>query len=85
MEALLVPDDLDSHREASSMIPAMKHLPERPLAKGADHLVTISKMIAVNDEIVAPLVIIAMIVRWVVSGGGLLLAASANAEDLRII
>lgn len=85
MEALLVADDLDRHGETGGMVPTVQHLAERALAQGANHLVTISQVVTVDNEVVSSLVIVAMVVRWVVAGGWLLVATSTNAEDLRVV
>lgn len=67
------------------MISTVQHLAERALAQGANHLVAISQMIPVDNEVVASFIIVAVVVRWVVASGWLLVATSTNAEDLRVV
>ena len=78
METLLVPDDLDRHRLPGAVITAMKHLSEGALTQGVDDLVTVSQVVAVDNLVVSPLVVVAVVVGRVIGCCHLFLAPGAN-------
>lgn len=85
VEPLLVADDLDRNRLASLMVPAIQDLTERALAKRIHDLIAVSKVIIVNNEVVATLVVVPKVVGRKVRMSLLLLAACTDAVHLRIV
>ena len=85
MEALLVPNDLDRDHVAGLVIPALKNLPERSLAKNVDGLVAVEDVVVRHEEVVAPLVVEAKVVRWVILVRRLLLAVWTDEVDLVVL
>lgn len=81
VEALLVPDDLDSDHIASLMISAPEHLAERAFAERIDYLEAEHDVIALNDQIVAALVVVTEVVGRVFASCHLLLAPFADVVD----
>ncbi len=66
MKTLFVPDYLDCHGLSRTMVAAMQNLTEGAFPQGIHYLVTIRQVITMNDEIVSPVIIIAMVVCWIV-------------------
>ena len=58
MEALLVPNDLDRHKNAGFMVDAPNDLTEASLTKQINHLVSIREMVAIDNVVVTTLVVI---------------------------
>jgi hypothetical protein len=85
VEPLLVADDLDRNRLASLMVLAIQDLTERTLAERIHDLIAVSKMIAIDNEVVAALVVVPKVVGGEVGMSLFLLAACTDAVHLRII
>lgn len=85
VEPLLVPNDLDRDHLARLVIPALQYLPERSLAEDVDGFVAVEDVIVRHEEVVAPLVVEAKVVRRVVLGRRLLLAVGADKVDLFVL
>lgn len=85
VEPLLVADDLDRNRLASLMVPAIQDLTERTLTERIHDLITVSKMIVVDNEIVATLVVVTEVIGGEIRMSLFLLAACTDAEHLRIV
>jgi len=62
MEPLLIAYDLDSCGSTGLVIPTLNDLTERPFPQDPDHLVSIAKVVTLNDKIVTPLIVITVIV-----------------------
>lgn len=68
VKPLLVPNNLNCDRRSRSMISAAQHLTKRPLPQTVHDFVTVGKMVTIDHEIVAALVVVAEVVRrpvWV--------------------
>lgn len=61
MEALLVTNDLDSHRLASAMAPTVKNVPEETLPEDAGDLVAVGEMVARDDLVIAMLIVASLL------------------------
>lgn len=86
MEALLVPDELDGHRDACFMIQRLDHLAKRALPQGVHDFVPIGQVVLRDKEIVAPVIVIAIVVVELVHGGlVLVLGLAAHKENLGIV
>jgi hypothetical protein len=85
VEALLVADDLDGDGLARLVVAALDDLAERAFAEDAHDLVPVAEVVAVDDEIVAPVVVVAVVERAVVELGHLLLATDTDAVDLGVL
>ena len=62
VEALLVADDFDCNRLAGAVIPAVQHLSKRALPKRVHDFVSIREVIAHDNLIISPIIIIAVVV-----------------------
>ena len=62
MEALLVADDLDSDRHLLLVVERPHDLPKGTLAQHAGDLVTVADVIALDDAVVASIVVEAVVV-----------------------
>lgn len=60
------------------MVTAMQHLSKRTLAQRVNDLVTVGKVVVLDDEVIPSLVVVAIIVRRVVPGRHVFLASSTN-------
>ena len=78
MEPFLVPNNLYCDGPSCSMISAAQHLAERTLPEAVHDFVTVTKMVPVNDKIVTPIVVIAIVVRRSVRVSRLLRATSPD-------
>lgn len=78
MEPLLVADNLDAHRQSSTMIPTLKHLAKRALAQSINNLIAVCKVVVLDDKIIAALIVIAIVVRRIIQSGHVLLASLSN-------
>lgn len=85
VKPLLVADDLDRNRLTSLMVPAIQDLTERALAKRIHDLIAVSKVIVVDNEVVAALVVVPKVVGREIWMGLLLQAACTDAVYLRIV
>ena len=85
VEPLLVADDLDGNRLTSLMVPAIQDLTKRSLAERIHNLIAVSKMIAVDDEVVATFVVVPKVVGREVRVSLFLLAACTDAVHLRMV
>lgn len=85
MEPLLVADYLDGDAQTGRMIPAVKHLSEGALAQCPDNLVSVGEMITSYDQVIASFVIVAVVIRLIVPGGRLLVAACTDEVHLWIV
>lgn len=68
VKSLLVPNDLNRDRRSRSMISTAQHLTERPLSQAVHDFVAVGEMVAIDYEIVAAVVVVAVVVRrsfWV--------------------
>ncbi len=82
MEALLVPDNFDGDVLPSFVIPTLQNLSERSLSKHPFDLIPICKVVTRDDEVVAPLVVVAMIVSSDFWCGRILGVPCTGVEDL---
>ena len=78
MEPFLVPDNLYCDRPSCSMISAAQHLAEGTLPEAVHDFVTVTKMVPVDDKIVTPIIIIAIIIRRPVRVSRLLRATNPD-------
>lgn len=62
MKPLLVPDDLDRHDSPLFVVHTSHNLSETTLAKDVNHLIPIREMIAKNNIVITPLIIIAKVI-----------------------
>ena len=85
VKPLLVPNDLNCDRRSRGMISAVQHLTERPLPKAVHDFVTVSKMVMIDDEIVATFVVVAIVVRRPLWMGTFLLATGSDMVHRRIV
>lgn len=85
MKTLLVPNYLDCHGLSRTMVAAMQNLTERAFPQGIHHLVTIRQVITMDDEIVSPFIIIAMVVCRIVEQSLIFETIIANVIYGRII
>jgi hypothetical protein len=84
MEPLPVPDNLDRHKLAGSMIAAAKHLSKRSFAKSADNFIPVGQMVMFDNKIVASIIVIAMIVGGICYSGSLLLTTGSDEIHRRV-
>ena len=82
VEALLIPDNLDSHHLARAMISTRQHLSERALPERIDNLVPIREVIAVHNKVIPTIIVITKVIRRPVRMRRLLPAA---AEEIRSV
>ena len=85
MEPLLVPDDLDRDHVSRLVIAALQNLTERALAEDVDDFVAVLYVIVRDHEIVAPLVVVAVIAGRVLLRRRLLLAVRSDEVDLAVL
>lgn len=85
VEALLVADDLDRHGLTGAVVTALQDLAERTLAEDAHDLVPVGEVVALDDQVVASIVVVPVVEADVVKLGHLLLAALADAVDGRVV
>lgn len=85
METLLVADDLDRDHVARLVIPALQDLAERSFPENVDDLVAVVKVVVRDEEIVATLVVVAVVVRRLVFRRHLLVAVWTDKVDFAII
>ena len=85
VEPLLVADDLDRNRLTSLMVPAIQDLTKRTLAERIHDLITVSKMIVVDNEVVPTVVIVPKVVGREVRMSLFLLTACTDTVHLRIV
>jgi hypothetical protein len=78
MEALLIPDNLDCHRLASTVVATLENLTKGAFSEGIYHFITVCEVVMVYDEVISALIIIPMIIRGVIQGRQFLLALSTN-------
>lgn len=62
VEPLLIANDLDSDRQTRFVISALQHLAKGPFAQDANDFVSITEMVALDDNVVSPLVVKAVVV-----------------------
>ena len=67
------------------MVPAIQDLTKRSLAERIHDLIAVSKMIAVDDEVVAAFVVVPKVVGREVRVGLFLLATCTDAVHLRMV
>ena len=82
VEALLIPDNLDSHHLARAMVATREHLSERALPERIDNLVPIREVIAVHNKVIPTIIVITKVIRRPVRMRRLLPAA---AEEIRSV
>lgn len=85
MEPLLVPDDLDCHHVSRLVIAALQNLTERALAEDIDDFVAVLYVIVRDHEIIATLVVVAVVAGRVLLRRRLLLAVRADEVDLAVL
>ena len=85
VEALLIPDDLDSYHLTRLMISASQDLTERTFSKRIDDFIAEHDVVSLHYEVIASLVIVAVVVCAVFFGGKVLLAALANEVDVLVL
>lgn len=85
VESLLVPDDLDRNRPSRAVISTLEDLAERSLPEQADDLVPVREVVPLDEQVVAPLVVVAVVVGRLLARGGLLGRALANVVDGRVV
>ena len=85
MEALLVANDLDSYHVSGFMVPAAQDLPERAFSKRVDHFVTEHDMVTLDDQVVASLIIVAVIIRAILFGRKLFLTALTDKVNMLVL
>ena len=85
VESLLVTNDLDGDRLACAVISALKDLAKGTLAQRPDDFVSICKVIPDNQQVVASLVVVAIVVSRVVPCRRLLFAPSTDAVHILIV
>ena len=78
MEPLLVPDNLYCDGPSGSMVSAAQHLSKGTLPEAVHDFVTVTKMVPVDDKIIAPIIVIAVVVCGSVRVSGLLRATSPD-------
>lgn len=61
MKALLVPDDLNSHNASVFVINASHNLSKAAFAEKVDHFVSISKVVAHDNIVVASFIVVAVV------------------------
>ena len=61
MESFLVADDLHSDQDARLVIDTPDHLPKASFAKDINNFVSIGKMVAWDDGVVAPFIVVAKV------------------------
>ena len=66
------------------MISAMQHLTKRSFTKRVYHFIPIGEMVMIDDKIVTPFVVIAVVVRRVIEDSKLLPAIRTEAINGRI-
>lgn len=62
MESLFIANDLDSHRFSSAVVTAIEHLTERTFSKSIDNLVPISKVIMIDNKVIATFIVISVVI-----------------------
>jgi hypothetical protein len=62
METLLIANDLDSNHISSLVISALQNLTERTFSEDVDNLVAVVEVIVRNEEIIASLIVISVVV-----------------------
>lgn len=82
MEPFLVANHLDGHRLAREMVKAFEHLAKRAFAHDLQDLVTILEMVALLDEVIATLVVIAIVAAGLGQTGGPLLCMVTDKVNL---
>lgn len=85
MESLLVPNNLYCDRVSCSVVSAAQYLTEGALPETAHDFVAVTKMVMINDKIVATIVVITVVIRRPVRVSKLLLATSPNIIHRRVI
>ena len=85
MEPLLVPDDLDRDHVSRLVIAALQNLTERALAEDVDDFVAVLYVIVRDHEIVATLVVVAVIAGRVLLRRRLLLAVRSDEVDFAVL
>jgi hypothetical protein len=85
MEPLLVANDLDGDHVARLVIAALEHLSERALAEDVDDLVAVHDVVMRDEEVVATVVVKAVVVCRVLFGILLLVAVRADKVDLLVL
>ena len=78
VEPLFIADDLDGHGLARTVIAAVQHLSKRTLPERVNDLVPIRKVVMRDHQVVATLVVIAMVIVRILHGSRLLLAPGAE-------
>jgi len=85
MESLLVPNNLYCDRLSCSVISTAQYLTEGTLPKTVQDFVAVTKMVMINDKIVATIVVIAVIIRRFVRVSKFLLATCPDVVHRRVI
>lgn len=85
VEAFLVADDFDGGRLAGCVVSTLKDLPERTFPKCANDLIPICQVIVLDNQVIATLIVIAVVVSRVSESCGFLLAVSTKAVDRGIV
>ena len=62
MESLFIANDLDSHRFSGTVVTTIKHLTERTFSESVDNLISISKVIMVDNKVIASIIIISVVI-----------------------
>lgn len=85
VEPFLVSDDLDGDRLTRLVIPSLHDLPERPFTKNRPHLVPVAHVIAFHDQVVATLIIEAVVVSRAVGANRSDDLTSRGEEDVFVV
>jgi hypothetical protein len=85
VESLFVSNNLDCDRPSCSMISATQYLTKGSLPEAACDFVTIAEMVMVNDKVVAAVVVVAVVIRWLVRMCKFLFAAGSDEIYRRVI
>ena len=85
VESLLVPDDLDGDGSSRAVVTTLEDLTERTLAEQPDDLVPVREVIVLDDEVVSPFVIVAVVVDRLLASCRLLGGSLSDVEDGRVV
>jgi hypothetical protein len=83
MEPFLVSDDLNGNRFTSTVISTVQNLTKGSLPERINHFVSIGQVIAIDDKIVAPIIIIAVIVCGIVTSSKFLVTPGPDVVHSR--
>ena len=85
MESFFISNYFDSYGFAGTVIATVQDLSKRSFSKSLDYFIAICEVIVGNHNVVAPLIVVAVVVRRIVSSCHLFTVFVSDVVDRRII